>query len=66
MIEPGEEQTVYILLGCENSRESAAQLAQKYSETDACEHALEDVHKFWEEVLGTVTFRRHALRWTSC
>ncbi len=54
VIEPGEEQTVYILLGCEDSRESAAQLAQKYSEADACEHALEEVHKFWDEVLGTI------------
>ncbi|MFD0694173.1 GH36-type glycosyl hydrolase domain-containing protein [Paenibacillus sp. GCM10027628] len=54
-LEPGAEQTVYILLGCENSRESAAQLAQKYREPHICEQAMEDVHKFWDGVLGTIT-----------
>jgi cyclic beta-1,2-glucan synthetase len=55
MIEPNKEQTVYILLGCEDSRESAAQLVQKYRETDVCERSFEDVQKFWDGVLGTVT-----------
>ncbi|WP_313998015.1 GH36-type glycosyl hydrolase domain-containing protein [uncultured Paenibacillus sp.] len=54
MMEPGAEQTVCILLGCEDSRESAARLAQKYRETDVCERAFEDVRAFWDGVLGTV------------
>ncbi|EXX89707.1 glycosyl transferase family 36, partial [Paenibacillus darwinianus] len=55
MLEPGAEQAVYILLGCEDSRESAARLAQKYRETHVCEQAFEDVQKFWDGVLGMVT-----------
>lgn len=55
VIEPNMEQTVYILMGCEDSRESAARLVQKYRETDVCEQAFKDVQKFWDDVLGTVT-----------
>ncbi|BBH22331.1 glycosyl transferase [Paenibacillus baekrokdamisoli] len=55
VIKPGEERTVYILLGCEDSHESAAQLANKYHESHACEQALEDVQKFWDDVLGTIS-----------
>ncbi|MBD0379503.1 GH36-type glycosyl hydrolase domain-containing protein [Paenibacillus sedimenti] len=54
-IEPDAEQTLYILLGCENSSESAAKLTQKYRETHVCEQALVDVQKFWDSVLGTIT-----------
>lgn len=56
VIEPNAKQTVYILLGCGNSRESAAQLTQKYRQTDVCERAFEDVLKFWDGVLNTITF----------
>ena len=31
-LEPGEDRVVYILLGCGDSRESAARLARKYGE----------------------------------
>jgi cyclic beta-1,2-glucan synthetase len=55
VIEPNTEQTVYILLGCENSRESAVKLAQKYRQSDVCETAFENLQKFWDGVLGTVT-----------
>ncbi|MFC5652930.1 GH36-type glycosyl hydrolase domain-containing protein [Paenibacillus solisilvae] len=55
VIEPGEEQTVYILLGCEDSRESASQLAGKYGQAQACEQALAEVRDFWDGVLGTIT-----------
>lgn len=55
VIEPGAEQVVYILLGCEHSTESAAKLAQKYREPAACKQAYEDVEAFWDDVLGTIT-----------
>lgn len=53
-LEPGEELIVYILLGCEDSRESAAKLVQKYREPLACEEAFQDVQTFWDDVLGTI------------
>ncbi len=55
VIEPNAEQTVYILLGCEDSSESAAQLTQKYRQTHVCEQAFEDVQKFWDGAMGTIT-----------
>jgi cyclic beta-1,2-glucan synthetase len=55
VIEPNTEQTVYILLGCEDSIESAAQLTQKYRQTHVCEQAFEDVQKFWDGAMGTIT-----------
>jgi cyclic beta-1,2-glucan synthetase len=54
-IEPESEQTVYILLGCEDSGESAAQLVEKYREADSCERAFADMQRFWDAVLGTIT-----------
>ncbi|WP_409342845.1 GH36-type glycosyl hydrolase domain-containing protein [Paenibacillus sp. MBLB4367] len=54
-VEPNEELTVYILLGCGDSGESAARLAGKYREARACEQALEDIGRFWDGVLGTIT-----------
>jgi cyclic beta-1,2-glucan synthetase len=55
VIEPNDEQIVYILLGCEDSRESAAQLTQKYRQTLVCEQAFEDVKKFWDDAMGTIS-----------
>ncbi|WP_029198862.1 GH36-type glycosyl hydrolase domain-containing protein, partial [Paenibacillus alginolyticus] len=55
VIEPNAEQTVYILLGCEDSSESAAQLTHKYRQTHVCEQAFEDVQKFWDSAMGTIT-----------
>ena len=66
VLEPGEEQTIYILLGCEESNQSAVQLADKYGDPNVCERAFDDVKKFWDGVLGTITVRRHPRRWTSC
>ncbi|GIP31491.1 GH36-type glycosyl hydrolase domain-containing protein [Paenibacillus sp. J2TS4] len=53
-IEPQGEQTVYILLGCGESRESGAQLIQKYSKAAECEEALTQVQAFWDRVLGQI------------
>lgn len=54
-VEPGAEQDVYILLGCESSRESATSLARRYLEPQACEQALDQVRSFWENMLSTIT-----------
>ncbi|MBM7566291.1 GH36-type glycosyl hydrolase domain-containing protein [Paenibacillus sacheonensis] len=53
-LEPGEDGVVYILLGCGDSRESAARLAGKYGEADACEQALRDMRALWKDVNGTI------------
>ncbi|WP_219838403.1 GH36-type glycosyl hydrolase domain-containing protein [Paenibacillus sp. R14(2021)] len=53
MLAPGEEQTIYILLGCEDSREAAGKLADKYADAQACDQALEDIRAYWQEMLGT-------------
>ncbi len=55
MIEPNGERTVYILLGCEDSRDSAIKLAQKYSRPRVCEQSFERVREFWDGVLGQVS-----------
>jgi cyclic beta-1,2-glucan synthetase len=55
MLEPGAERMVYILLGCEDSRDAAVKLAQKYSDKKACEQSFERVREFWEDVLDQVT-----------
>ena len=57
VLEPGAERTVYILLGCEHSPEAAAQLAQKYSISDVCEQACEDVKELWRVVLDQITVK---------
>ena len=67
VIEPGAEQTVYILLGCENSRESAVQLAQKYRQA----RCLRTSTRGSTQVLGRCArydyrFDTIALRWTLC
>ncbi|TEB15873.1 N,N'-diacetylchitobiose phosphorylase [Pelotomaculum sp. FP] len=54
ILEPGDEQTLYILLGCEHSREAAVQLAQKYRQPRVCDQAFEQVRAFWEDVLDQV------------
>ncbi|NBD23145.1 GH36-type glycosyl hydrolase domain-containing protein [Paenibacillus glycinis] len=53
-LEPGEDRVVHILLGCGDSRESAARLALKYGEADACEQALQDMRALWKDVNGTI------------
>lgn len=55
ILEPGTERTLYILLGCEHSRDTAVQLAQKYRQADSCDQALELVRKFWDGVLDQIS-----------
>jgi cellobiose phosphorylase len=54
-LEPGAERTVYILLGCEHSREAAVQLAQKYCQPSVCHQAFKMVQEFWNDVLDQVS-----------
>lgn len=53
-IEPGDEQVVYVLLGCDQSDEAVSSLAKKYSQISACEQALEEVINFWNRHLGQI------------
>ncbi|OCT14008.1 glycosyl transferase family 36 [Paenibacillus pectinilyticus] len=55
VIEPNSEQIVYIILGCEDSRESVVQLTQKYRQSLVCDQAFEDVIKFWDDAMSTIT-----------
>ncbi|MFC4769557.1 GH36-type glycosyl hydrolase domain-containing protein [Effusibacillus consociatus] len=54
-LEPNEERTVYILLGCEHSHDTAVKLAQKYSQTRVCEQSFERVRDFWDSVLDQIS-----------
>ncbi len=54
-LEPGAERTVYILLGCDYSRDAAVKLAQKYRQTPVCHRAFELVQEFWEGVLEQIS-----------
>ncbi|MBF7083236.1 glycosyl transferase family 36 [Desulfallas sp. Bu1-1] len=54
-LEPGAERTVFILLGCGNSRDAAVKLAQKYSQARACDQAFELVREFWDGVLDQLS-----------
>ncbi|WP_168118952.1 glucoamylase family protein [Paenibacillus sp. HB172176] len=53
-IEAGGERVLYILLGCDQSREAVYEIARKYEKPDNCEQALEEVMRYWEELLGTI------------
>lgn len=54
VLEPNQEYTMYILMGCESSREKAVQLIQAYRSPTACEHALAKVNEYWKETLDQV------------
>ncbi len=54
-LEPESERIVYILLGCESSREAAIELSSKYSHTLSCEQALTQVNDYWEETLDQIS-----------
>ncbi len=54
-LEPGEEKTVYILLGCEQSTEAVTDLARRYGQPETCEQALREVQDFWEHTLSQTT-----------
>lgn len=53
-LRPEEEQIVYILLGCEASKESIVPLVEKYKQPQTCEAALQEVHDFWERHLNQI------------
>jgi cellobiose phosphorylase len=55
VLEPGAERTIYILLGCENSRDAAVKLAEKYRQSRVCDQAFEHVREFWDGVLGQIS-----------
>jgi cyclic beta-1,2-glucan synthetase len=54
-LEPGTEQTIYILLGCEHSKEAAVKLAKKYSHKNICEQSFKHVQEFWDGVLDQIS-----------
>ncbi|MEX2415890.1 MAG: glucoamylase family protein, partial [Paenibacillaceae bacterium] len=54
-LEPESERVVYILLGCESSREAAVNLTRKYSRTNTCELALKRVVEYWDEALDQIS-----------
>lgn len=54
-LHPGEKKVVYVLLGCDDSREKAAALADKYSDHARNEQALSDSRAFWRELNGSIT-----------
>lgn len=54
-LKPESERIVYILLGCESSREAAVDLASKYSKAIACEQALAYINDYWEETLDQIS-----------
>jgi cyclic beta-1,2-glucan synthetase len=55
ILEPGAEQTIYILIGAEHSRDSAVKLAKKYNQPQVCDQALEHIHEFWDGVLEQIS-----------
>ncbi len=54
-IEPGGERTICIVLGSEQSRESAVRLARKYRQNGVVEREFERVCEFWNEVTGQIS-----------
>ena len=55
VLKPDSERIVYILLGCDESREAAIRMAQKYSTGEVCDRAFEDVGKLWSDILDQIT-----------
>lgn len=53
-LQPGEQRTMYVLLGAESSPEASAALVRRYREDGACERALAEAQAFWREALGAV------------
>jgi cellobiose phosphorylase len=49
-LEPDAEKVIYVVLGCEDSREAAVRLAETYSDTRICQEAFVQATRFWEEV----------------
>jgi cyclic beta-1,2-glucan synthetase len=53
-LEPNQEYTTYILVGCESSRDEAIQLFNKYSNPLTCEQSMQQVNNYWEETLDQI------------
>lgn len=53
-LSPGEEKTLYVLLGCAASEREAVSLAAAYAKPDACEAAYRDAVEFWERTLSQI------------
>ena len=51
-LDPGEEREVYILLGCEDSKEKALRLAKQYGSASVCSRAFAEAVSFWAHHLG--------------
>lgn len=54
-VEAGGEQTIYVMLGCEESRESATQLAKQYRNPGLCQEAFKRVTRQWEQISEQIT-----------
>lgn len=53
-LKPGETKTVVFTIGAaENGKEDASELAKKFSSVKAAKEALEEVHKFWSDIIDT-------------
>lgn len=50
-LEPGEERTVIIMLGCEHSEEQVITTVSKYRQYSNCTQAWQEVAQFWEHTL---------------
>ena len=53
-LEPDEERVLYVMLGCERSREAAVRLAQTYRDRARCRQAFADSEQFWSRTLGQI------------
>lgn len=51
---PGEEQTVYILLGCEESTDKIIKLVETYKQESNCEKAYQEVLNYWQQRLEQI------------
>jgi len=54
-LEPNEEQTLYVLLGCTASGEEARALVNQYRQPGASERALDRQQRFWSAALEQVS-----------
>ncbi|MDB5085413.1 MAG: family 36 glycosyl transferase, partial [Bacilli bacterium] len=54
-IDPGKEQKIYVLLGCEQSRSACEQLLQKYGQNGRCEQEFNRMQEFWDRVVGQIS-----------
>jgi cyclic beta-1,2-glucan synthetase len=53
-LEADAEQTVYVVLGCGDSREAAVQIAEKYRDARNCREALQHTTALWAERLEQI------------